>query len=140
MKTPPTSRPAKPNAPIPHEHEHPPRAPVAPNPERLERAADLLRALADRQRLEILCELAHGERCVSELADAETNLSTVSQRLKTLRQAGLVERRRDGKHIYYRLADDHVRELIDNALAHADHAAVPSPVRPRAKPTAETLV
>ncbi|HRE92356.1 MAG TPA: metalloregulator ArsR/SmtB family transcription factor, partial [Myxococcota bacterium] len=109
-----------------HDHAHPPRAPVAISAERLERAAALLRALGDRQRLEILCELGHGERCVSELADSETNLSTVSQRLKTLRQAGLVERRRDGKHIYYRLADEHVRELIDNALAHAEHTAAPT--------------
>lgn len=113
--------------------------------ERLERAAELLRALADRQRLEVLCLLAEGERCVSELGEPNTNLSTVSQRLKTLRQAGLVERRRDGKHIYYRLADHHVRHLIDNALAHAEHtvdtsedeplsssvpAAHPSPPKP----------
>lgn len=134
MKTPASKTRAQDHALAVHAHEHPPRAPVALSSERLERAAELLRALGDRQRLEILCELAHGERCVSELAEAETNLSTVSQRLKTLRQAGLVERRRDGKHIYYRLADDHVRELIDNALAHADHAAEPSSTRSTSQP------
>lgn len=134
MKTKPTSTPDEAHATAPHTHAHPPRTPIALSPEPLERAAELLRALGDRQRLEILCELAHGERCVSELADGETNLSTVSQRLKTLRQAGLVERRRDGKHIYYRLADTHVHELIDNALAHAEHTAAPDSKRSRAKP------
>jgi ArsR family transcriptional regulator len=45
--------------------------------------------------------------------------STVSQRLRILRTEGLVKRRREGTHLYYRLADRHVAGLIDNALAHA---------------------
>lgn len=111
----------------PTPHQHPPRAASRPlEPAHLERAADLLRALADPQRLRLLCVLADGEACVSELlTDGDANLSTVSQRLKTLRQAGLVERRREGKHIFYHLADDHVRDLVDNALAHASHPEGP---------------
>lgn len=48
---------------------------------------------------------------------------TISQRLRVLRSERLVERRRDGKHMIYRLADCHVADLIHNAFAHAseDH-------------------
>ena len=64
--------------------------------------------------------LGRGEACVSELAAAENeNLSTVSQRLKVLRAEDLVVRRREGKHINYALADQHIVDLILNALAHA---------------------
>ena len=61
-----------------------------------------------------------GERCVSELVETlGDKFSTVSQRLRLLRSEGLVARRRDGTHLYYALADVHVTELIQNALAHA---------------------
>jgi ArsR family transcriptional regulator len=46
--------------------------------------------------------------------------STVSQRIRILRQEGLVVRRRDGNHLYYALSDRHVADLILNALAHAN--------------------
>ena len=64
--------------------------------------------------------LAHREWCVTELVEAlRDKFSTVSQRLRILRTEGLVQRRRDGTHLYYALADRHVADLIDNALAHA---------------------
>jgi len=64
--------------------------------------------------------LAHDEWCVSELAASSgTKLSTLSQQLRLLYAERIVQRRRDGKHIYYRLADDHVRELVSAALDHA---------------------
>jgi DNA-binding transcriptional ArsR family regulator len=57
---------------------------------------------------------------VTELAASSgTKLSTLSQQLRLLYSERIVERRRDGKHIYYRLADDHVRELVSAALDHA---------------------
>ena len=59
--------------------------------------------------------LSEGSACVSELA-TEDQLSTVSQRLKTLRTENLVTRHRDGKHLIYELADDHVMVMIENAL------------------------
>ena len=86
----------------------------------LEKAAGLLKALGDVPRIRLVARLAQGEACVSELAAAEAeNLSTVSQRLKVLRAEGLVVRRRQGKHINYALTDQHIVELIINALAHA---------------------
>lgn len=77
-------------------------------------AADFLKALAHEGRLMILCQLATGEKSVSEL---ETLLSArqaaVSQQLSRLRLEGLVEPRREGKAIYYSLTDDRSRRIIE---------------------------
>jgi ArsR family transcriptional regulator len=76
--------------------------------------------MADAPRLRLLELLKPQERCVTEIAQLlGDKVSTVSQRLRILRQEGLVVRRRDGNHLYYALADRHVAELIANALAHA---------------------
>jgi DNA-binding transcriptional ArsR family regulator len=88
----------------------------------LDRAARLFRAIGDPPRLRILATLAQGEACVSELAGKE-DLSTVSQRLRVLRSEDIVTRRRDGKHVLYALADQHVVDLVFNALAHASEGA-----------------
>jgi ArsR family transcriptional regulator len=62
----------------------------------------------------------NGECCVTEIVVATgEKFSTVSQRLRLLRTEGLVLRRRAGTHLYYALADRHVVDLIQNALAHA---------------------
>jgi DNA-binding transcriptional ArsR family regulator len=90
-----------------------------------ERAAALFRAAGDLARLRLLHRLDAGECCVTELADASnTKLSTLSQQLRVLHAERMVKRRREGKHIYYSLADDHVRELIRAALDHAGEPAV----------------
>lgn len=87
------------------------------------RAAALFRVVADTTRLKLLDRLSEGEWCVTELAAATgSGLSTVSQQLRLLRAERIVTRRRAGKHIYYSLTDDHVRQLIEGAL---DHAAEP---------------
>ena len=86
----------------------------------VDRAAALFRALGDSARLSLLERLAGGEYCVTELAEATgEGLSTISQRLRTLRSERLLRRRRVGKHVYYTLADDHVVALIHSAIAHA---------------------
>lgn len=90
-------------------------------PASLQRAAQLFRAMGDAPRLRILDVLKNGESCVTEIVAAVgEKFSTVSQRLRILRQEGLIVRRRDGNHIYYALADRHVADLILNALAHAN--------------------
>lgn len=92
-----------------------------PTDEAFERAAALFRAAGDVARLKLLGRLADGEWCVTELADAAgAGLSTISQQLRMLRGEHIVTRRREGKHIYYALTDGHVRELILNALEHAN--------------------
>lgn len=100
-----------------HEHSHL-RSLKGVGDDTLEKAARIFRALAEPSRLRLLTILSEGEACVTELADEE-QLSTVSQRLRTLRSENLVARKRNGKHIIYSLADDHVLDLIRNALAHA---------------------
>jgi ArsR family transcriptional regulator, lead/cadmium/zinc/bismuth-responsive transcriptional repressor len=90
-------------------------------PASLERAAQLFRAMGDGPRLRILDLLKARELCVTEIVAAVgEKFSTVSQRLRILRNEGLVSRRRDGNHLYYGLRDRHVADLILNALAHAN--------------------
>lgn len=101
-------------------HDHALVLSLPPDPDALERAAGLFRAMGDTARLRMLHLLARGEVCVGELVAAlGEKFSTVSQRLRVLRSEGLVCRRRDGSHVYYALADDHVKDLVANALAHA---------------------
>ncbi len=89
-----------------------------------ERAAAIFRAAGDVARLRLLAHLAESEWCVSELAESlDEGLSTVSQRLRLLRAEGLVKRRRDGRHIFYTLADRHVADLLRNALEHASEGS-----------------
>lgn len=84
------------------------------------RAAAIFRAAGDVARLRLLAHLAESEWCVSELAETlGEGLSTVSQRLRLMRAEGLVRRRREGRHIFYALADRHVADLLRNALEHA---------------------
>lgn len=104
----------------PDSHHHDPPAPSQVSDEAFERAAALFRAAGDPARLRLLETLSREESCVSALAEASSEgMSTVSQRLRLLRAEGLVTRRRDGRHMYYSLADDHVAALIRNALEHA---------------------
>jgi DNA-binding transcriptional ArsR family regulator len=100
--------------------EHAPLPEIELDPQALERAVRLFKALGDEARLRTLQMLIGREACVSELAATHgEQLSTVSHRLRLLRAEGLVQKRRSGRHIYYSLADEHVVEMIRNALAHA---------------------
>ena len=74
--------------------------------QRARQASDFLKALAHENRLVILCLLAERERSVTELEGLlELSQATVSQQLARLRHEGLVEARRDGRTVYYSLAD-----------------------------------
>jgi ArsR family transcriptional regulator, lead/cadmium/zinc/bismuth-responsive transcriptional repressor len=71
-------------------------------------------------RLRQIEQLGRGEQYMTELAEAVgTKLSTLSKQLKLLRGERIVKHRRDGKHIFYSLADDQVRELVRPPLEHA---------------------
>jgi DNA-binding transcriptional ArsR family regulator len=76
-------------------------------------AADLLKAMSHETRLLLLCALVNGERSVSELEEIlHLPQSTVSQQLARLRHDRLVKTRRDGRMIYYSIADKDVEQLI----------------------------
>jgi ArsR family transcriptional regulator len=90
----------------------------------VDRAASLFRAIGEPGRLRLLHRLCGGELCVGELADEPGgDMSLTSQRLKTLRAEGLVTRRREGKHVYYALSDQHVATLVETTLLHAAEPA-----------------
>ncbi|MBS0274708.1 MAG: helix-turn-helix transcriptional regulator [Proteobacteria bacterium] len=77
-------------------------------------AEEMLKALANRHRLMILCQLVGGERPVRDLADfLGLRDSTVSQHLALLRRDGLVETRREGQTIWYSLASEPMRRLVE---------------------------
>ncbi len=88
---------------------------------RLERALLMLKALADETRLRILVSLAATELCVCDLAVlTEVSESAVSHQLRSLKDSSLVSSDKRGRVVYYRLADDHVRLLLENLLSHAN--------------------
>ncbi|MDX1579998.1 MAG: metalloregulator ArsR/SmtB family transcription factor [Alphaproteobacteria bacterium] len=78
------------------------------------KATELLKSLAHENRLLILCQLADGEKSVSQLAQLlSVRQPTLSQHLARLRAEELVATRRDGNVIYYRLANEQVRPVIE---------------------------
>jgi DNA-binding transcriptional ArsR family regulator len=96
---------------------------VLPPVAQLERAAALFRALADPSRLALLLRLDDAGLCVGELQEATgAKLSTLSQQLRVLHVERLVSRRREGKHVRYTLADEHVRALARAAIDHVEEA------------------
>ena len=77
-------------------------------------ASNFLKAISHEGRLMILCHLVSGEKSVTELEDLlSARQAAVSQQLARLRLEGLVVPRRDGKTIYYSLADDRPRRLLE---------------------------
>ena len=83
-------------------------------PEALQEASSLLKAMANVSRLTILYRLRDGEKSVLELCKSlELRQPTVSQHLARLREEGMVRTRREGQAIYYSLASDKVRRIID---------------------------
>ena len=97
-------------------------------------AEEMLKALANRHRLMILCHLIEGERPVGELAQfLDLRDSTVSQHLALLRKDGLVAARREGQTIWYALASEPVRKLVETLYdIYCGPSAVCSP-KPKAK-------
>jgi len=98
---------------------------VRPTLEATEVRSRFFRVLGDPKRLEILELLLDGERSVSEIVDhLQASQGRVSNHLACLRWCGFVATRRDGKYVYYRIADPRVRDIVrlaDSIIG--DHAA-----------------
>ena len=76
-------------------------------------ATDFLKSIAHEGRLMILCRLAEGECSVTELEELlSARQAAVSQQLARLRLEGIVDARREGKSVYYSLADDRIQTII----------------------------
>jgi len=89
--------------------------------EKAERMAEFLGFLADPNRLRILSILAKQEMCVGDLAmSVGMNESAVSHQLRTLRTIRLVSSRKQGRHVFYRLQDDHVFNFYQAVVEHLD--------------------
>ncbi len=85
----------------------------------LDSMSDLFKAMADPGRLKILLALAGQEMCVCDLAALlGVSESAASHQIRILRTMNLVKNRRDGQVLYYRLVDDHVRQLAQVARDH----------------------
>ncbi|WP_418289864.1 ArsR/SmtB family transcription factor [Massilicoli timonensis] len=83
--------------------------------------AELFKVFGDSTRIRILFILLEAEVCVCDLAEAlHMNQSAISHQLRILKQNKLVKSRREGKSIFYSLADDHVRTIIDQGLEHVE--------------------
>lgn len=85
--------------------------------------AELFRLLGDPTRVRILYALLEaGELCVCDIAAVvDTSETKVSQAMRLLRAAGVVRNRRDGRNIFYRLDDAHVRLVLDLSREHVAH-------------------
>ncbi len=93
-----------------------------PTAEQVDTAVATLAMLADRTRLQLLWLLSRGEHDVGTLADlTDTTPGAASQHLAKLRLAGLVSVRQDGRKRIYAARGSHLRQLISEALFHADH-------------------
>ena len=98
---------------------------AAPHEEALARLMGLFKLLGDPTRSRLLYALLEaGEMCLCDLSAAtDTAEATVSQALRLLRTAGVVAGRREGRNVFYRLSDAHVRMLLDVTREHALHGA-----------------
>jgi DNA-binding transcriptional ArsR family regulator len=94
-----------------------------PDEDHVDLAVEVFRMLADATRIRLLWLIREGEASVRDLTDAVAKpQALVSQHLAKLRLARLVTTRRQGTHVYYRLANDHVAQLLADAIHNAEHA------------------
>ncbi|MEU7901065.1 metalloregulator ArsR/SmtB family transcription factor [Nonomuraea sp. NPDC049152] len=101
-----------------------------PAAEDLADTADVFGLLSDPNRLRLLVALLDSELCVCDLAAVTgQSESAASHALRLLRAHRVVAARRAGRMAYYRLADPHVRMLLDLALAHTEHSELVHPER-----------
>ncbi|MEU4314219.1 metalloregulator ArsR/SmtB family transcription factor [Nocardia sp. NPDC024068] len=102
--------------------------PVSPDPARLEAATSVFAMLSDPTRLHILWLLTHGEADVGALVEAcGVSRTAVSQHLAKLRFTGLVDTRKQGRRVIYRLHGGHLARLVREGLNQADHIITGEP-------------
>ena len=89
-----------------------------PDEEVLKDLADFFKVFADTTRIRILCVLFQSEMCVCDLAEVlGMTQSAISHQLRMLKQMKLVKNRREGKTVFYSLADDHIQTIMNGAYS-----------------------
>ena len=112
-----------------------------PPDEQVALAVEVFRLLADPTRIRLLWALLERELSVGELASAVGKPAAgVSQHLAKLRMGRLVRTRRQGTQVFYRIENSHVRQLVQDAIYHADHAGAGVPEHHRADPGVTALM
>lgn len=92
-----------------------------PDIDKLYSLADLYKVFGDSTRIRILFALSDREVCVCDLAEVlGMTVSAVSHQLRVLKQARLVKCRKDGKTVFYSLADDHVHTILRQGMDHVE--------------------
>ncbi len=92
-----------------------------PPEEELYDLAELFKVFGDSTRIRILFVLFEAEVCVCDLAAAlNMTVSSVSHQLKILKQNKLIKSRREGRSVFYSLADDHVRTIVSQGMEHLE--------------------
>ena len=90
-----------------------------PSEDLIQNLADFYKVFGDVTRVKILCVLFQSELCVCDLAEVVgMTQSAVSHQLRVLKQAKLVKNRREGKIVYYSLADAHIQSIINQGMEH----------------------
>lgn len=120
--TPDSAAPGLTEDPGPHSVTRPPATPApaaSASALALADAGDLLRALAAPIRIAIVLQLRSADRCVHELVDTlDVAQPLISQHLRVLKTAGVVQGERRGREVVYRLVDDHLAHIVVDAVAH----------------------
>lgn len=99
-----------------------------PDSQYVELAVEVFAMLADATRVRIVLALRDGELSVNQLAElVDKSPAAVSQHLAKMRLGRLVSTRQDGTRIFYRLANEHARQLVSDAIFQAEHALDQSP-------------
>ena len=101
-------------------HHHHPKLPQnQPSDEILYQLADFYKVFGDPTRIRILYALSAGELCVCDIAELlGMTQSAISHQLRVLKQSSLVKFRRDGKTVYYSIADNHISTILAQGLDH----------------------
>ena len=92
-----------------------------PRQETLYDLAELYKMFGDSTRISILCALLDGEMCVGDIAALlSMGQSAISHQLRVLKQMKLVKNRREGKTIFYSLADEHITTILSQGIEHIE--------------------
>ena len=94
---------------------------LLPDDDKIFDLAELFKMFADSTRMKIICALKEKELCVGEIAFiTKTTQSAISHQLRILKQSKLVKYRKEGKHVFYSLDDEHVIEILMKGREHIE--------------------